>query len=59
MRSARLILALSLSVTAFGSAAELNAADFVMNGSIKSSSGQAMGGVMVSAKPAEIGRAHV
>ena len=52
MRSARLILAVSVFVAAvFGGAAEIKAADIVMSGSIKSSAGVAMGGVMVSAKP--------
>src|SRR3954468_8112745 len=52
MLSTRLILAVSVFVAAvLGSAAELMAADIIMNGSITSSAGQAMGGVMVSAKP--------
>src|SRR3954467_12278909 len=52
MLSTRLILAASVFVGAvLGSAAELMAADIIMNGSIKSSAGQALGGVMVSAKP--------
>src|SRR5882757_10798578 len=52
MRSPRLILAVSAFVAAvFCGAADLQAADIIMNGSIKSSAGQAMGGVMVSAKP--------
>src|SRR3954466_8270670 len=52
MLSTRLILASSVFVAAvLGSAAELMAADIIMNGSIKSSAGQALGGVMVSAKP--------
>jgi streptogramin lyase/mono/diheme cytochrome c family protein len=52
MRSTRFILAVSVFVaTWLGGAAELKAADIIMNGSIKSSAGQAMGGVMVSVKP--------
>jgi streptogramin lyase/mono/diheme cytochrome c family protein len=52
MRSTRFILAVSVFVAAgLGGAAELKAADVIMNGSIKSSAGQAMGGVMVSVKP--------
>ena len=52
MLSTRLILAASVFVGAvLGSAAELMAADIIMNGTIKSSAGQALGGVMVSAKP--------
>src|SRR3954453_20513315 len=52
MRSTRLILALSVFTAAvLGGAADVKAADIIMNGSIKSSAGQLMGGVMVSAKP--------
>src|SRR5882757_6393744 len=52
MRSPRLILAASAFVAAvFCGVAQLEAADIIMNGSIKSSAGEAMGGVMVSAKP--------
>ena len=52
MPSTRLILAVSVFVAAvLGGAADLKAADIIMSGSIKSSAGQAMGGVMVSAKP--------
>src|SRR6195256_3303394 len=51
MRSARLILGVCVAAV-FGAVAELEAADVIMNGSIKSSDGKAMGGVMVSAKPA-------
>src|SRR5258707_542804 len=51
MRSARLILAVSVLTAALLGGAKLEAADIVMNGSITSSAGQAMGGVMVSAKP--------
>src|SRR3954454_11643604 len=52
MLSTRLMLAVSVfAAGVLGSAAELRAADIIMNGSIKSSAGQAMGGVMVSAKP--------
>jgi hypothetical protein len=47
-----MILAVSAFVAAvFCGASELKAADHIMNGSVKSSAGQAMGGVMVSAKP--------
>ena len=52
MRCTRLILAVSLFVVAaLGGAAELKAADIILSGSVKSSAGDAMGGVMVSAKP--------
>jgi streptogramin lyase len=52
MPSARSILAVSVFVAAvLGSAAEIKAAEVAMSGSIKSSTGEAMGGVMVSAKP--------
>src|SRR3954463_387523 len=52
MLSTRLILAVSVLVApVLGGATKLNAADIIMNGSIKSSAGQLMGGVMVSAKP--------
>src|SRR3954454_5517267 len=52
MLSTRLMLAVSVfAAGVLGSAAELRAADIIMNGSIKSSDGKAMGGVMVSAKP--------
>src|SRR5436190_14811270 len=50
MQSTRLNLAVS-AITAVLGGAKLEAADIIMNGSIKSSAGQAMGGVMVSAKP--------
>src|SRR4051812_41273202 len=50
MRS--MILAVSAFVAVvFCGASELKAADIIMNGSVKSSAGQAMGGVMVTAKP--------
>src|SRR3954469_24312512 len=52
MLSTRLILAVSVLVAPLlGGATKLKAADIIMSGSIKSSAGQAMGGVMVSAKP--------
>jgi virginiamycin B lyase len=52
MRSTRLILAVSVFVAALlGGVTDLKAADIIMSGSIKSFAGQAMGGVMVSAKP--------
>src|SRR6202048_2641559 len=52
MRSARSILAVSVFVAAvLAGAAEIKAAEIVMSGSIKSPTGEAMGGVMVSAKP--------
>ena len=52
MRCTRLILAVSLFVAAaLGGAAEIEAADIILSGSVKSSAGDAMGGVMVSAKP--------
>ena len=35
----------------FGAPVQANAADVILSGSIKSSAGEAMGGVMVSAKP--------
>src|SRR4051812_3020540 len=51
MRSTSLILASVLTAALLGGAVELKAADIIMNGSITSSASQAMGGVMVSAKP--------
>src|SRR3954447_19135497 len=52
MLSTRLILAVSVLVAPLlGGATKLKAADIILSGSIKSSAGQAMGGVMVSAKP--------
>ena len=52
MTSTRSILAAAAFATMLlANPAALNAADIIMSGSIKSSGGQAMGGVMVSAKP--------
>jgi hypothetical protein len=56
MRSTSSTLAATLAVSAFvvallGAPAPVNAADTILSGSIKSSAGEAMGGVMVSAKP--------
>jgi len=55
MRSTSSILAATLAVAAFvalvGTPVPVNAADPILSGSIKSSAGEAMGGVMVSAKP--------
>ena len=39
-------------VALLGAPVQVNAADTILSGSIKSSAGEAMGGVMVSAKPA-------
>src|SRR2546430_366568 len=50
MRSTRLILVVTVLTAAVLGGAKLEAADIIMNGSIKSSAGQAMGGVMLSAK---------
>ena len=48
----RLTLAVSAFVVALlGAPVQVNAADTILSGSIKSSAGEAMGGVMVSAKP--------
>ncbi len=53
MRSTRLTLCLSAFVIALiGALAPVNAADAILSGSVKSATGEAMGGVMVSAKPA-------
>ena len=53
MRSTRLTLAVSAFVVALLNAPfQVEAADTILSGSIKSSAGEAMGGVMVSAKPA-------
>src|SRR3954451_11893251 len=57
MRSTRSILAATLTVGAFvvalvGAPVPVSAADAILSGNIKSSTGEAMGGVMVSAKPA-------
>ena len=52
MRSTRLTVAVSAFVVALlGGPVQANAADTILSGSIKSSAGEAMGGVMVSAKP--------
>src|SRR5947199_5243564 len=56
MRSTRSILAATLTVGAFvvalvGAPVPVSAADAILSGNIKSSTGEAMGGVMVSAKP--------
>ena len=56
MRSTSLTRAATLIVGAFvvalvGAPVRVSAADAILSGSIKSSTGEAMGGVMVSAKP--------
>ena len=52
MRCTGLMLAVGAIVTVlFGAPVQANAADVILSGSIKSSAGEAMGGVMVSAKP--------
>ena len=52
MRSTSLILAAGVLVALVGAPVPASAADAILSGSIKSSAGEAMGGVMVSAKPA-------
>jgi len=53
MRSTRLTLCISAFVVALlGTPVPTNAADAILSGIVKSASGEAMGGVMVSAKPA-------
>src|SRR3954462_2844143 len=53
MRSTSLILGMSVfAVALLAAPAPAHAADAILSGSIKSSAGEAMGGVMVSAKPA-------
>src|ERR1041385_4194653 len=52
MRSTRLLLAVSsLAIALFAGPGPANAADTILSGTVKSSDGAAMGGVMVSAKP--------
>ena len=52
MRSTPFILVVTALVVALlGGPVEATAADVILSGSIKSSAGEAMGGVMVSAKP--------
>src|SRR5437868_13894934 len=57
MRSTRSILAATLAIGAFvvalvGAPIQVSAADTILSGGSKPSAGEAMGGVMVSAKPA-------
>ena len=52
MASMRSVLAVGVfGIALFGAPSQLNAADAILSGSIKSPAGEAMGGVMVSAKP--------
>src|SRR4029079_11637376 len=52
MGSMRSVLAVGVfGVALFGAPSQLSAADAILSGSIKSAAGEAMGGVMVSAKP--------
>ncbi len=52
MGSMRSVLAVGVFVSRlFGAPSQLSAADAILSGSIKSAAGEAMGGVMVSAKP--------
>src|SRR5436190_24317141 len=52
MRSTSLILAAGVLVALVGAPVPASAADAILSGSVKSATGEAMGGVMVSAKPA-------
>src|SRR6185369_16658457 len=52
MASMRSVLAVGVfGIALLGAPAQLNAADAILSGSIKSPAGEAMGGIMVSAKP--------